>query len=76
MAPRTPNKRTPDPVEEIAALRADVDYLLARGAPPPPAMFSINTIDLPGTSRSASLNAPISVLMPISGSQSGEYAPG
>jgi hypothetical protein len=39
MAPRTPNKRTPDPVEEIAALRADVDYLLARGAPPPPAMF-------------------------------------
>jgi len=39
MAPRTPNKRTPDPVEEIAALRADIDYLLARGAPPPPPRF-------------------------------------
>jgi len=39
MAPRTPNKRTPDPVDEIAALRADVDYLLARGAPAPPDMF-------------------------------------
>lgn len=39
MAPRTPNKRTPDLVDEIAALRADIDYLLARGAPPPPAMF-------------------------------------
>ncbi len=39
MAPRTPNKRTPSPVEEIAALRADIDYLLARGAPPPPPRF-------------------------------------
>ena len=39
MAPRTPNKRTPSPVEEIAALRADIDYLLARAAPPPPPRF-------------------------------------
>lgn len=39
MAPRTPNKRTPNPAETIAALRADIDELLARAAPAPPAMF-------------------------------------
>ena len=50
MAPRTPNKRTPSPVEEIAALRADIDYLLARAAPPPPPRFVREMVlPLPGT---------------------------
>lgn len=39
MAPRTPNKRTPHPLDEIAKLRADIDYLLARAAPAPSPMF-------------------------------------
>jgi hypothetical protein len=39
MAPRTPNKRTPSPVETMAALRADIDELLARAAPPSPPIF-------------------------------------
>lgn len=39
MAPKTPNRRNPDPVEDIAKLRADVDELMARSAPSPPAMF-------------------------------------
>ena len=47
MAPRTPNKRNPDPVDEIARLRADVDYLLARGAPPPPPRFGREMVPPP-----------------------------
>lgn len=39
MAPRTPNRRIPDPTETLGQLRADVDELLARAAPAPPAIF-------------------------------------
>lgn len=39
MTPRVPNHRAPDPIDEIAKLRDDVDELLARTAPSPPAMF-------------------------------------
>lgn len=46
MTPKSPNRRNPNPVETLAQLRADLDELLARGAPAPSAMF-VREVALP-----------------------------